>query len=329
MKNSDNRESLAVGGQAVMEGVMMRSRNALVLACRTPGGKIAVSEQKWKTVFKTPSLYKIPFIRGILIFAETLVNGMGAITLSANLQIRYSEDPDEKEEEISGGSMVAVIGVSILFALGLFVILPHFLTALFGLKASSLKFHLLDGVFKISILILYLWAIGLFKDMKRLFMYHGAEHKSIFTYEKGLDLTVDNAKKCSRYHPRCGTSFLFLVLFISIFVFLITLKHQIVDNKWLDHLIKVGIKLPLMFPIAGIGYELIRLSGKHGDKAIFKPLVAPGLLLQRLTTREPDEEILEIALASLKRTLYREEHPEEEPSDEIVLYDNLSQIPSL
>lgn len=326
MANTDNRESLAVGGQAVMEGVMMRSKNALVLACRTPGGKIAVSEQKWKTVFKTPVLYRIPFIRGILIFAETLVNGMGAITLSANLQIRYSNNPDEKEEEISGGSMVMVIGISIAFALGLFVVLPHFLTALTGLEASSLKFHFIDGIFKVSILILYLWAIGLFQDMKRLFMYHGAEHKSIFTYEKGLELTVENARKCSRFHPRCGTSFLFLVLFISIFIFLVTLRSQIVDNKWLDHLIKVGIKLPLMFPIADIGYELIKLSGKHGEKAIFKPLVVPGLLLQRLTTKEPDDKILEVALASLKRTLWREEHPEAETSDEIVLYDDLEQI---
>ncbi|MGM0598045.1 MAG: DUF1385 domain-containing protein, partial [Myxococcota bacterium] len=253
--------------------------------------------------------------------------GLHSLTFSANMQIRYSEDEKKEEELTKSGAALAII-LSLAFAIGLFVALPHLLTSLFGLNTDTVRFHLVDGVIKLGILLLYLFAIGLLPDVKRVFMYHGAEHKSIFTYEDGEELTVENARKKSRFHPRCGTSFLFLVIGISIILFSLLLQFPLVDNKLLDNLTKVFIKIPLMLPVAGIAYELIKFSGKHSGNPLLRPLIWPGLLLQRLTTREPDDKMLETGLASLKMALWRENNLEADSFEKEVIFDSLHDIPA-
>lgn len=321
---------IAVGGQAVMEGVMMRSPNSFAVAVRLPSGGILVREQKWRSIWERWRFLRWPFLRGVVVLGEALVNGFSALTWSANMQIRHAPEPPDgkKEEEISGSGAAAAIGISLLFAIGLFVALPHFITMLLGLDASTLMFHLVDGIIKVFILFAYLFAIGRMKDVQRVFAYHGAEHKSIFTYEAQEPLTVENARRHSRFHPRCGTSFLFLVIAISILLFSVTLQFPLLKWKWADALLKVAIKIPLMFPVAGLAYELIRLSGKHAGKWWLAPIVAPGLWLQRLTTREPDDAQLEVALASLRITLRRErdlEAPDAGPDG--MMFSSLTEIP--
>ncbi|MDA3862601.1 MAG: DUF1385 domain-containing protein [Deltaproteobacteria bacterium] len=319
---------LAVGGQAVMEGVMMRSANSFAIACRIPSGQLVIKEQRWKSIWNKYKFLRLPFLRGTVILVETLYNGLHSLTFSANMQIRYSEDEDEQEEELTKGGAALAIILSLTFAIGLFVALPHLLTSLFGLNTDTVRFHLVDGVIKLAILLLYLFAIGLLPDVKRVFMYHGAEHKSIFAYEAGEELTVENARKQSRFHPRCGTSFLFLVIGISIILFSLLLQFPLVDNKLLDNLAKVFIKIPLMLPVAGIAYELIKFSGKHSNNPLLKPIIWPGLLLQRLTTREPDDKMLETGLASLKMALWRENNLEADSFEKEVIFDSLHDIPA-
>ncbi|PKN27477.1 MAG: DUF1385 domain-containing protein [Deltaproteobacteria bacterium HGW-Deltaproteobacteria-22] len=320
---------IAVGGQAVMEGVMMRSAHSFAVACRIPTGEILIKEQKWQSVWDRMRFLRWPFFRGIVTLGEALVNGFSALTWSANMQIRHTPaGPDgKKEEELSGGGAALAITISLLFAMGLFVALPHFATMLLGLDASSLSFHLVDGVIKLVVLLAYMGAIGFLPDIKRVFAYHGAEHKSIFAHEAGLPLTVENARKFTRFHPRCGTSFLFLVLAISIIVFSLTLQFRILPWGWADNLLKVFIKIPMMLPVAGIAYELIRLSGKYHSNPLLRPVIWPGLWLQRLTTREPDDAMLEVALASLRRTLWREAHLDDPSTTEGVLFKDLSEVP--
>jgi uncharacterized protein YqhQ len=277
-----------------MEGVMMRSAHSFAVACRIPTGEILIKEQKWQSVWDRMRFLRWPFFRGIVTLGEALVNGFSALTWSANMQI---------------------------------VALPHFATMLLGLDASSLSFHLVDGVIKLVVLLAYMGAIGFLPDIKRVFAYHGAEHKSIFAHEAGLPLTVENARKFTRFHPRCGTSFLFLVLAISIIVFSLTLQFRILPWGWADNLLKVFIKIPMMLPVAGIAYELIRLSGKYHSNPLLRPVIWPGLWLQRLTTREPDDAMLEVALASLRRTLWREAHLDDPSTTEGVLFKDLSEVP--
>ncbi len=318
-----------VGGQAVMEGVMMRTANSLAVACRIPTGGIMVKEEKWQPVWVRFGFLRRPFFRGIVVLVEALVNGFSALTWSANMQIRHApESPDgKKEEELTSGGAALAISISMLFAIGLFVALPHFLATLLGLDSRTLKFHLVDGLIKLAVLFTYLGVIGFMSDIRRVFQYHGAEHKSIFAHEAGEELTVENAKKYSRFHPRCGTSFLFLVLSISIVIFSLVLQFPVFDWRLADNLVKIAIKIPLMLPIAGLAYEVIRFSGRHQNLIILRPLIWPGLLLQRLTTREPDDSMLEVALASLRQALWREAHLQAPSNTEGVLVSDYTQIP--
>jgi uncharacterized protein YqhQ len=320
-------KKLAVGGQAVMEGVMMRSANSFAIACRIPTGEIVIKESRWRSLTTKWKFLRWPFFRGCVVLVEALLNGMSALTFSANMQARYSEDPEEQEQELTGKAAVFAITISLAFAMGLFVFLPHLLTSLLGYSTDTVDFHLIDGLIKLSILLLYMWGIGFISDIKRVFMYHGAEHMSIYAYEKGLDLTVENAKKQSRFHPRCGTSFLFLVIGVSIILFSVLLQFRIFEHKILDNIIKIFIKIPLMLPVAGMAYELIRVSGKHHKKWIFKPFILPGLLLQRLTTRVPEDPMLEVALSSLKISLWREANLDAESSEKEKLYKTIEDVP--
>ena len=211
--------------------------------------------------------------------------------------------------------MTGLVVVSVAVALALFVGLPHLLTWLVGFQTDSLSFHLVDGGFKVLILVGYIAAIGLNKDIRRVFMYHGAEHKTIWAHEKKLELTLENVRPQSRFHPRCGTSFLVLVILVSVFLFAVVLQFPLSENKWADHLLKILIKIPLMFPIAGLAYEGIKQAGKHRGHWLVRMVTGPGMALQHLTTREPTDDQLEIGILSLEKTLWRE-RSEEKISEE-------------
>lgn len=275
----------AIGGQAVIEGVMMKSKRKLAVAVRKPNNKIVVKKQNLDSRLYRNIFFRIRFIRGIFILIETMVMGINALSYSAN------ESIDKKEEKLGKGAIAITIGVAALLAVGLFVVLPLFLTRLVT-ESNGILFNLIDGVIRIGMFLAYIGGISLMKDVRRLFQYHGAEHKSVFCYESGKKLTVKNAKKFSCLHPRCGTTFIIIVLVLSIFLF-----SLITSPGWVAKLL---IRLAFLPIIAGLSYEFIRWGSKHYDNPVVKVLVAPGLAMQLLTTREPDNKQIEVAIKALK-----------------------------
>ncbi|HMK66309.1 MAG TPA: DUF1385 domain-containing protein [Thermodesulfobacteriota bacterium] len=309
--------TLPVGGQAVIEGVMMKAPKSLAVVVRRPNGELVSKEEPlhpWSDRFP---ILKWPVLRGSLILMETMIQGIQALNFSANQAM--VEERDGKE--IGWLAMTGTLAVALLMGLGLFVALPHWISAyLGGLSAfnfgvDSFSFHLLDGWIKVFFFIAYIWIISRFKEIRRVFQYHGAEHKSIFTYEAGQDLTVENAKAHSTLHPRCGTSFILLVLVISILFFSLIFP-------WLPKVPSLGtlarntlyifIKILLMIPITGLAYEAIKYSGKKAEKPWVKILIMPGLWIQKLTTQEPSEDQIEVALQALRRVLELEGRPPEQ-----------------
>jgi len=311
-----------VGGQAVIEGVMMRSPASFTVVCRRPDGSVVIKEEAWRPLWGNVRFLRLPFLRGAVVLLESLVNGISALTFSANQQVekeepakpklrslgaRAAEDPGDASHLATWG----MVAISVLFGLALFVGAPHVaawgLGALFGFDSSNFVFHLVDGGIKLVLLVGYMATISLLPDVRRVFQYHGAEHKAIFTYERGLPLTVENARAQSRFHPRCGTSFLLIVIMVSVILFSAALTYRLADAVVVDHLLKILIKVPLMFPVAGLAYELIKLSGRRCDTSrVARAMAAPGMWLQKITTREPDDQQLEIALLSIRKTLWRE-----------------------
>ncbi len=295
-----------VGGQAVIEGVMMRSPHCLAIAVRQPDGKVIVKQEKWKSFIERCRLFKLPFFRGPVILIETLVNGIQALNFSASVAL------EEEKDNSSSWTIIFALVAGLALAIAFFVVLPHYLSYLIG-KIGPIKFeiksglfHLVDGYLKILFFLLYIVAISFFNDIKRVFQYHGAEHKSIYTYEAGEVLSVENARKYSTLHPRCGTAFILIVLVLSIFVFSAFFMYvpQIpTDSALLRNIYNIFIKVLLFVPLAGIAYEIIRFSGKHSDNWLLKWAICPGLWLQKLTTREPDDEQLEVALRALESAL--------------------------
>ncbi len=285
-------KKLNVGGQAVIEGVMMRSPNFWAIAVRKPDGSIELKKDRLKLLSEKTKFFKLPIIRGFLMLISALVLGIKALNFSANVAL------EEEEEEVSDWhiylTIIAAFGIGILF----FFLLPLYLTKLMNFK-SYFMFNLVDGVIRIVFFLIYLAFISFFKDIKRVFQYHGAEHKVIYAYENGEDLKVENAKKFTTLHPRCGTSFLIIVFIISIFVFSLIPKTS---PFWIKALSRV-VLIPL---IAGISYEALKLSDKFKDNFLVKLLILPGLWLQKITTKEPDESQIEVALAALNEVLTSE-----------------------
>ncbi|MBW2986926.1 DUF1385 domain-containing protein [Candidatus Woesearchaeota archaeon] len=275
----------AIGGQAVIEGVMMKSKKKLAIAVRKPNKKITVKKQKLDSSFHRNIFFRIRFIRGIFVLIDTMVMGINALSYSANQSI------DKKEEKLSKGAIALTIGVAALLAVGLFIVLPLFLTRLVT-ESDGVLFNLIDGVIRIGVFFAYIGGISFMKDVKRMFQYHGAEHKSVFCYESGKKLTVKNAKKFSCLHPRCGTTFIIIVLALSILLF-----SLVTSPSWV---VKLLIRLAFIPVIAGLSYEFIRWSSKYYNNPVVKILVAPGLAMQLLTTREPDNKQIEVAIKALK-----------------------------
>ena len=291
-----------VGGQAVIEGVMMRSPKSFTVAVRKSDGQIVIKKQPYIALTERFRFLKIPIIRGAVVLIESLYLGIKALSFSAE-EAMDEENPETKtfgsKQEKKGGVFVTlwlILSLLMGFALALFIFfyLPLVLVELTGVKGGFL-FNLIDGLIRITFFLIYIWAISLWKSMRRVFQYHGAEHKSIFTFEAGEELTPKNTEKYSTRHPGCGTSFLLIVMVISILIFMFLGRPHGISGR-LTRLLFVPL-------IGGISYELTRLSRKKRNSKIVKILIAPGLWLQRITTKEPDEKQLEVAIAALKSAL--------------------------
>ena len=291
-----------IGGQAVMEGVMMRNGSDYAVAVRMPDKTIEVKKDKYKSASSKNAFFRLPIIRGVVTFVDSMVLGMRTLTYSAELVEggQEEEEPSAFEkflikifkEKAANIVMGLVVFISVLLAVGLFVLLPTFVAGLLGgIIRSATKQTLVEGLIRLALFLLYVWLISLMNDIKRTYMYHGAEHKCINCVENGLDLTVENVRKSSRFHKRCGTSFTFIVVFLSIILFMFIRTDVMV--------LKVIFRLLLIPVIAGISYEFIRFAGKSESK-IVNILSQPGMWLQRITTKEPDDEMIEVGIASVE-----------------------------
>ncbi len=274
---------------------MMRAPRSVAVAVRRPSGDIVVRKELVVPLSERFPIVKLPIIRGAVALFTSLVIGMKALNFSANESI--VEDEAQKKE-MSPLLMGGTITVALLFGIALFFILPLYLTKLLVpvIGTSNIVFNLVDGVIRVIVFLLYIYSISRMKDIQRVFQYHGAEHKSIFAFEAGEQLTIDNVSKFSRLHPRCGTSFLLIVMLVSIFVF------SLIPKLWPFYM-KAGARIVLLPIIAGVSYEFLKWSAKNETSPLVRMLIAPGLALQRLTTREPDESQLEVAIRSMEEAL--------------------------
>lgn len=289
-----------IGGQAVLEGVMMKNGEKYAVAVRKPDGSIAVDIQSHNRAKTLDVISKIPFVRGVFNFFDSLVLGMKALNYSASF---YDEEEgeatgvDKALDKVSGGKAENVLSVvvmlfSIALALGFFIVLPYYISSLLsGFIRNASLMALIEGILRLVIFLGYILAISLMKDIRRLYMYHGAEHKCINCIERGKPLTVKYVKNSSRYHKRCGTSFVFFVMLVSIILFFFIRVDQTA--------MKVFLRILLMPAVAGISYEIIRFAGRS-DNLFVTILSAPGKLIQRITTKEPDETMIEVAIASVE-----------------------------
>lgn len=289
-------KKLSVGGQAVIEGVMMRGPGKIAVAVRKPNGEITVDLKDAGSVSDRYPILKKPFLRGVVSLVESLSYGMKALSFSA----QASGEEDEGEESMSSLELAGTIAVSVGLAVLLFVVLPTGAMKLLQNEGfSPMVLNLCEGLLRLGIFLLYIWGISRQKDIQRVFQYHGAEHKTIYTYEHGLPLRVENVRLFSTLHPRCGTNFLMIVMLISIFIFTFL--------GWPSLWERILSRILLMPVVAGISYEIIRFAGKHMDKPWVRAAILPGLALQKLTTRQPDDDQIEVAIASLKAVLPPEE----------------------
>lgn len=294
-------KSSNIGGQAVLEGIMMRHGDDYAVAVRKPDGEIFVQKEEYHSVIKWKALTKIPFIRGVFNFIDSMVLGIKTLMFSAEFYEDEEEVKSEKElteEEIAKKEkqekwmMNATVAISVVIAVAVFMVLPYFLSSL--LKPLMPSYHLrtlVEGFVRIGIFILYIALISRMDDIQRTFMYHGAEHKCINCIEHGLPLTVDNVRISSRQHKRCGTSFLFFVLIISICLLCIVRVETV--------LMRVVVRIALLPVIAGISYEILRLAG-NSDNPLINLLSKPGLAIQKLTTKEPDDSMIEVAIQAVE-----------------------------
>lgn len=314
MKKLKKPNKTNIGGQAVLEGVMMRGAGSMAIAVRDQDGVIRLETERLKPVKEKPFIYRVPIIRGALSFFGTLFSGSKVLMRSAEV---YGEgEPTKFEKFLSEKLKVDIYSVimtlGVIIGLGvavvLFMLLPNLLTNvisdLTGLNKTSFWFNLIEGGFKMAIFVGYILLTSLVKDVKRTYMYHGAEHKTISCFESNLPLTVENVKKCSRVHDRCGTTFTFLVLFISILTFSVANTFLQASAVWA----RVLIKLALLPVVAGVSYEILKLLAKT-ENPIFFIFKAPGLALQRLTTKEPDDKMIEVAITSFNAVLEMEADP--------------------
>lgn len=307
-------KSSNIGGQAVLEGVMMKNGDQYAVAVRKPDGEIALQKEVYDGIVKWKKLTKIPFVRGIFSFVDSLVLGMKTLSYSASF---FEEEEEEeltekeaaKKEKQENLIMGITMACSVVIAVAIFMVLPYLLSNLLKpFVPGRFARTVIEGIVRIVLFIAYILLISKMKDIQRMFMYHGAEHKCINCIEHGMDLTVENVRKSSKQHKRCGTSFLFFVLFVSIIVcFFITTESPV---------LRVLLRIALLPVIAGISYEIIRLAG-NTEHPVVELLSKPGLALQNLTTKEPDDDMIEVAICSVEAVFdwkkYQKENFPEEP----------------
>lgn len=294
-------ERIYIGGQAVIEGVMMKNKDQYAVAVRKPDQTIETKVEIYESLGERIPFFRIPIVRGVVNFIESLVIGMKTLTYSASFYEEGEETQEDSQAEKAtkkGGENILMffsVMISVILAVGLFILLPAWISEYIrrGID-NNVVVALLEGVIRLAIFLLYVFAISQMKDIKRVFMYHGAEHKTINCLEAGVPLTPENVMKFSRFHKRCGTSFLFLVMIISILFFMVINVDSAV--------LRIVLRLLLVPVIAGVSYEVLRLAGKN-DSLIIKIISAPGLWVQRMTTREPELDMLEVAIASVEGVL--------------------------
>ena len=298
----------SIGGQAVLEGVMMRGPKEIATAVRKSTGEIIIDKQPVNSFVVNHHLDKVPIVRGVISFFESLIVGVKCLMFSADQydlddgetyeQSKFEKWLDDKfGDKIKDIAIYFSVVVALAFSVVLFMLLPHFLSSLVGrFTDNTLILNTLEGVIKLVIFMTYIILISRMKDIQRVFEYHGAEHKSIACYESGAELTPANAAKCSRLHPRCGTSFLLIVMIVSILI------YACLPWKNTSFGLRIAYRLLLLPVVAGVSYEILKFAGRSKNKCV-RILTMPGLLLQKFTTREPDESQLEVAIASLKAVL--------------------------
>ncbi|MDQ4078958.1 MAG: DUF1385 domain-containing protein [Chloroflexota bacterium] len=295
------------GGQAVIEGVMMRGAKHMAVAVRHPDGHIEVHDEPLTAKIYTSRLGKLPFVRGLALLWDALGLGVRSLMWSADVAMQGEEAEEGKEVKFEGAVAWGTVATSLAMAIGLFFVAPLFLTGLVdrwletvivGEQWLSIASNLVEGIIRLGFFLAYLLVIGRLEEIQRVFAYHGAEHKTIHAYEAGEELTPEKVRRFSLLHPRCGTGFLLVVMVISIFVFVLLGRPPLF---W-----RVLSRIALIPLIAGISYEFLRWSAKHYGNAVIRTLITPSLKLQKLTTREPDDSMLEVAILSLKTVLVKE-----------------------
>jgi uncharacterized protein YqhQ len=288
-----------IGGQAVIEGIMMKNKDMYSVAVRKPDGEIEVNLGTYRSIVKNKMLRETPLVRGVVNFVDSMILGMRTLTFSASFYEEEAEPTktDEMLDKLFKGNaekvvMGLTVAFSIVMAVGIFMILPYFLTNfLRNYVVSNTLLAIIEGIVRVGIFILYVFLISRMNDIQRVFMYHGAEHKCINCIENGLELNVENVLKSSKHHKRCGTSFMFIVMVVSIIFFIF------IDVT--SPVLRVVIRLALIPIIAGVSYELIKLAGRSESKFV-QVISYPGMLMQRLTTKEPDAEMVEVAIAAVE-----------------------------
>ncbi|MHB2150807.1 DUF1385 domain-containing protein [Caldithrix abyssi] len=316
MANQSDEKIMPVGGQAVIEGVMMRSPKRIATAVRRANGTIEVRVDEFQSLIQKHKILNIPIVRGAVTLIEVMIMGIKTLQWSADKAMEDLEaeeakkNPKKKKKKKKGMSTAGAV-FSLVIALGIgvafFFALPLFLTTeIFNIERQALTFNLVAGLFRITFFLLYVWAISFMKDVHRLFEYHGAEHKTVFAFEKKTLLSPENVQKFSTYHPRCGTSFLVMVMLISLLFFAVVDTLIMLSTGQMSLLIRLAVHLPLIPVVGGISYEGLKASAKNMDHPLVRALIAPGLWLQRITTQPPDDQQLEVAIVALKTALGEE-----------------------
>ncbi len=299
-----------VGGQAVIEGVMMKSPNFVAVAVRKSNKTITIKEMPYNSLTNRYTFLKWPFIRGIVMLFEMLILGLKSLTFAAN------EVFDEQEEQLSNVGIAFTLAISLVFSIGLFLVVPYAITYLLGFseETNSILFNVVDGLIKLVLFISYVVLISMMTDIKRVFQYHGAEHKAVNCYEAQKKLTVKNAQKFTTINARCGTSFVLFVMLIGIVIFSLVpllifnvFPEIMVLNFWVQRVLLLVTRLIFLLPLASVSYEVLKLSAKHSRNPLFNIVMQPGLLVQRLTTRQPTDDQVKVALESMKYVLKKEQ----------------------
>jgi uncharacterized protein YqhQ len=314
IENENEEKIMPIGGQAVIEGVMMRSPERIATAVRRKNGEIELKLQEYQSLIQRHKWLNIPILRGAVTLIEVMILGIKHLNYSADVAMKDAEEAEnekknekrkkKKEKKQTGMTTLSAfftVSFALIIGLALFFVFPLYATThLFSIEKEAFVFNLVAGTIRIGLFLGYIYLISLLKDIKRLFRYHGAEHKTIYAFESGEDVTVDTTRPYTTLHPRCGTSFLVMVMLVSLIFFSILDSFIMLFHGNINLFIRLVTHLPLVPLVGGLSYEAIKASAKKVDNPIVKSLIAPGLALQKITTQEPDDDMLEVAIVALK-----------------------------